>query len=116
MQNTIYNHFSKTHDSVQDGKKNHFDANYRAMSKNELKRQLKTSENQIPQPKGSIMYVSKLLQPKFKKRKEENNLGHYAEYYKNFLKYCEKVLEQETEKVKPNFFAKQIVYTTLQRR
>ena len=36
MQNIIYN-----------GEKNPFDTNYRAMSKNELKRQLKTLENQI---------------------------------------------------------------------
>ena len=31
------------------------------MSKNELKRQLKTLKNQIPQSEGEIMYVSRLL-------------------------------------------------------
>ena len=54
------------------------------MSKNELKRQLKTLKNQIPQPEGEIMYVSKLLRHKFKKRKKENNFEHRAEYYENF--------------------------------
>ena len=90
MQNTIYNYFSETH-------------GYRAMSKNELKRQLKTLNNQIPQPEGEITYFSKLLRHKFKKRKNENNFDHQVEYYKNFWKCCEKVLEPETEKVKPNF-------------
>ena len=45
------------------------------------------------------MYVNKLLRHKFKKRKEENNFDHQAEYYKNFWMYCEKVLEPEAEKV-----------------
>ena len=103
MQNTVYYYFSETHGSVKNGEKNPFDTNYRAMSKNELKRQLKTLKNQIPQPEGEIMYVSKLLRHKFKKRKEENNFEHQAEYSKNFWKYCEKVLKPETEKVKPNF-------------
>ena len=49
------------------------------------------------------MYISKLIQHKFKKHKEENNFTHKAEYCKNFWKYWEKVLEPETEKVKPNF-------------
>ena len=56
-------------------------------------------KNQIPQPVGVIMYVNKLLRHKFKKRKEENNSDHQAEYYKNFWMYCEKVLEPEAEKV-----------------
>ena len=73
------------------------------MSKNELKRQLKTLNNQIPQPEGEITYVSKLLRHKFKNHKEENNFEHQVEYYKNFWKCCEKILEPETEKVKPNF-------------
>ena len=103
MQNTIDNYFSDTHGSVKDGEKNPFNTNYRAMSKNELKRQLKTLKNQIPQSEGEIMYVSRLLWHKFKKCKEENNLDHLAGYYKNFWKYCEKVLEPETEKIKPNF-------------
>ena len=47
------------------------------------------------------MYFSKLLRHKFKK--EENNFDHQTEYYKNFWKYCDKVLEPETERVKPNF-------------
>ena len=103
MQNTIYNYFSETHGSVKDGEKNLFDTDYRAMSKNELKRQLKTLNNQIPQPEGEITYFSKLLRHKFKKRKNENNFDHQVEYYKNFWKCCEKILEPETEKVKPNF-------------
>ena len=49
------------------------------------------------------MYVSKMLQHRFKKRKEENNFDHQAEYYKNIWNYCKKVLEPETEKVKSNF-------------
>ena len=49
------------------------------------------------------MYVSKLIRHKFKKLKQENNFTHQAEYCKNFWKYWEKVLEPETEKVKPNF-------------
>ena len=69
MQNTIHNYFSETHGSVKDGEKNPFDTNYRAISKNELKRQLKTLKNQIPQSEGEIMYVSKLLRHKFKKHK-----------------------------------------------
>ena len=43
------------------GEKNSFDTNYRAISKNELKRQFKTLENQIQQPEGEVMYFSKLL-------------------------------------------------------
>ena len=39
------------------------------MSKNDLKRQLKTLKNQIAQPEGEIMYVSKLIRHKFKKLK-----------------------------------------------
>ena len=76
---------------------------YGAVSKNDLKRQLKTMKNQIPQPDGEIMYVSKLIRHKFKKRKEENNFNHQAEYCKNFWKYWENVLQPETVKVKPNF-------------
>ena len=44
-----------------------------------------------------------MLRHKLKKRKEENNFDHQAEYDKNFWKYCEKVLEPETDKVKHNF-------------
>ena len=60
-QNTIYNYFSETYGSIKNGKKKPFDTNYRAMSKSELKRQLKILKNQIKQPEGEIMYVSKLL-------------------------------------------------------
>ena len=61
MQNTIYDYFSKTHGSAEDGEENPFDTNCRTKSKNELKRQLKTMKNQIPQPKGGITYISQLL-------------------------------------------------------
>ena len=44
----------------------------------------------IEKAEGEIMYVSKLLRHKFKKRKKENNFEHRAEYYENFCKYCEK--------------------------
>ena len=50
MQNAIYSYFLETHGSVKERKKNPFDTNYRAMSKNETKRQLKTLENQTSQP------------------------------------------------------------------
>ena len=103
MQNTIYNYFSKTYGSVKDGERNTFDTNYKAMSKNELKRELKTLKNQVPQREEEIMYVSKLLGQKLKKRKVENNFDHQAEYYEKFWRYCVKVLETETEKPKPNF-------------
>ena len=44
----------------------------------------------IEKPEREIIYVSKLLRHKFKKRKKENNFEHRAEYYENFWKYCEK--------------------------
>ena len=55
MQNIICYYLSGTCGSVKDGIKNTFDTIYRAMSKNEFKRQLKTFKNQIPQPKGEII-------------------------------------------------------------
>ena len=84
IQNTFYNYFSKNHGSVMDSKKNPFNTNCKGMSKNELKRQLKTLKNQIPTPEGEIIYVSKLLRHKSKKLKEENNFDLQAQYYKNF--------------------------------
>ena len=84
MQNTIYNYFSEIYGSVKDRERNPFDTNYKAMSKNKLKQELKTLKNQISQREEEIMYVSKLLRQKFKNRKEENNCDHQAEYYKNF--------------------------------
>ena len=45
IQNIIYNYFSETHGSVKDVKNNPFDTNYRTISKNELKRQIKTLKN-----------------------------------------------------------------------
>ena len=45
MQNIIYNYFSETRGSVKDVKNNPFDTNYRTISKNELKRQIKTLKN-----------------------------------------------------------------------
>ena len=45
IQNIIYNYFSETCGSVKDVKNNPFDTNYRTISKNELKRQIKTLKN-----------------------------------------------------------------------
>lgn len=53
--------FLETHGSAKDSKKNLWDTNYRSMFKNELKKQLKTLKKRIPQPKGEITYISKLL-------------------------------------------------------
>ena len=61
MQSKTYNYFLETHGSARDNKKNPLNTNYRSMFKNELKKQLKTLKKRIPQPKGEIMYISKLL-------------------------------------------------------
>ena len=45
IQNIIYNYFSETRGSVKDVKNNPFDTNCRTISKNELKRQIKTLKN-----------------------------------------------------------------------
>ena len=78
MQNTIYNYFSEIYGSVKDRERNPFDTNYKAMSKNKLKQELKTLKNQISREE-EIMYVSKLLRQKLKNRKEENNCDHQAD-------------------------------------
>ena len=37
------------------------------------------------------------------KKKVSENCDHQSDYYKNFWKYCEKVLEPQEERVKPLF-------------
>ena len=84
MQSKTYNYFLETHGSAKDSKKNLLDTNYRSMFKNELKKQLKTLKKWIPQPKGEITYISKLLWHKLKNTKRRLTLTTKQNITKTF--------------------------------
>ena len=68
MKSTLCNYFSQHHGVVNDGKKDNFETDYSAMSKNELKRQLKVLKSRIPNPEEKIKHVSRTLRKKFWKK------------------------------------------------
>ena len=70
MKSTLCNYFSQHHGVVNDGKKDNFETDYSAMSKNELKRQLKVLKSRIPNPEEKIKHVSHILREKFWKKGE----------------------------------------------
>ena len=84
MQSKTYNYFLETHGSARDNKKNPLNTNYRSMFKNELKKQLKTLKKRIPQPKGEITYISKLLWHKLKNTKRRLTLTTKQNITKTF--------------------------------
>ena len=99
MQTTIYNYFSEHHGVVIDENKSNFEHDYSAMSKNELKRQLKVLKSRITKPKEEIKCVSRILRKKFDRKKVSENCDHQSDYYKNFWKYCQKNLEPQEERI-----------------
>ena len=95
MQNKIYKYFSETHGQVKDKKIDE----HENWAKNQLKNHLKS---QNPNPVAEIKRVSRVLRKRCKQR-SDTDFDHQTEFYKNCWKYCEKVFEPQSEKVKPTF-------------
>ena len=99
MQNKIYEYFSETHGQVKDKEIKE----YENWTKNQLKNNLKSLKSQNPKPVEEIKRVIAVLY-----ENDTNNvlirfLTTKPEFYKNYWKYCEKVFEPQSEKIKPTF-------------
>ena len=98
MQNKIYDYFSETSVQVQDKETN----KYENWTKNQLKNHLKLLKSQNAKPAEKIKRVSRVLRKRYKKR-SDTDFDHQTEFYKNYWKYCEKVLQPQSDKIKPTF-------------
>ena len=56
-----------------------------------------------PRPAGEIKRVSRILRKRCRKQKKSKGFDYKTDYYQNYWKYCQRVLEPESNKVKRTF-------------
>ena len=59
-------------------------------------------KSQNPKPVEEIKRVSHVLRKRHKQH-SDTDFDHQTEFYENYWKYCEKVFESQSEKIKPTF-------------